>query len=119
MVNRLICQPVFAAYIYSNSVINSFSIITTEANEVMAMIHNTKKRMPLIICNEDWRQWIDPKTTKEEIQELLKPSPDDILSFHTISKDISYRDRNTNYPEIQNEVIYQAITGEVDLFSKT
>jgi putative SOS response-associated peptidase YedK len=29
--------------------------LTTEANELMAEIHNTKKRMPVIVANEnDW-----------------------------------------------------------------
>jgi len=54
------------------------------------MIHNSKKRMPLII-GENWRRWVDPKTIKEEIQALLKPSANEILSYHTISKDISHR----------------------------
>jgi len=64
------------------------------------MIHNSKKRMPLII-GENWRRWVDPKTIKEEIQALLKPSANEILSYHTISKDISHRNIDTNYTEMQ------------------
>jgi putative SOS response-associated peptidase YedK len=93
----------------TGEVINSFSIVTTEANEIMAMIHNTKKRMPLILPNEVWRQWVDLKTTKEEIQAMLKPSANEILSYHTISKDISHSNLDTNYPEIQKEVLYPEI----------
>lgn len=93
----------------TGEVINSFAIVTTEANEIMAMIHNSKKRMPLILSGENWRQWVDPKTTKEEIQALLKPSANELLSYHTISKDISHRNRDTNYPEIQKEVLYPEI----------
>ena len=51
----------------------------------------------------------DPKTTKDEIQALLKPSPNEILSYHTISMDISSRFTDNNYPEIQNEVLYPDI----------
>ena len=93
----------------TGEIISSFSIITTEANSVMAMIHNSKKRMPLILDDKGWRQWIDPKTTKEEIQELMKPSPNEILKYHTISKDISSRNTDNNYPEIQDEVLYPEI----------
>ncbi len=93
----------------TGEIINSFSIITTEANDVMAMIHNSKKRMPLILSDEGWQQWIDPKTTKEELQALLKPSANEILSYHTISKDISHRNQDTNYPEIQKEVLYPEV----------
>lgn len=33
-------------------IIKSFSIVIKPANSVMAMIHNVKKRMPLILDNE-------------------------------------------------------------------
>jgi len=49
---------------------------------------------------------VDPK---EEIQALLKPSPNEILSYHTISKDISHRNIDSNNPEIQKEVFYPKI----------
>jgi putative SOS response-associated peptidase YedK len=75
------------------------------------MIHNSKKRMPLILNGEDWRQWLEPKTTKEEIKALLIPSANEILRCHTISKDISHRNLDTNYPEIQKEVLYPEIGG--------
>ena len=78
----------------------------------MAMIHNSSKngkRMPLILINEDWQQWIEPKTTKEEIQALLKPSPDNIIGYHTISKAISHKNVDSNYPEIQKVVNYPEI----------
>lgn len=39
----------------TGEMINSFTIITTEANELMSEIHNIKKRMPIIVDNEfDW-----------------------------------------------------------------
>jgi putative SOS response-associated peptidase YedK len=72
----------------------------------MAMIHNSKNRMPLILDENGLKQWITPKTTKDEIQALLNPAPNEILSYHTISKDISNRRINSNYPEIQKEVTY-------------
>ncbi len=65
--------------------------------------------MPLILSGENWRQWLEPKTTKEEIKAWLKPSANEILSYHTISKDISHRNLDTNYPEIQKEVLYPEI----------
>ena len=36
--------------------LQSFSIITTEANEIMATIHN---RMPVIVPRRDWLEWLD------------------------------------------------------------
>jgi len=89
----------------TGELISSFSIITTEANEVMAMI-NSKKRMPLQLNDEDWRRWLDPTASQSEIQALLKPAASEALSFHTISRKISNHNLDSNYPEIQTEVNY-------------
>lgn len=62
-------QEIFAfAGIYSNwknpntgELVNSYSIITTEANELMSEIHNNKKRMPVILKQEDRNNWLSGK----------------------------------------------------------
>ncbi len=38
--------------------IGSYSIITTQANELMSEIHNTKQRMPLILHHRDQKAWL-------------------------------------------------------------
>lgn len=47
-----------------------FTIITTEANEEIAEIHN---RMPVIITKDDISSWLDPKGEKTELKSLLQP----------------------------------------------
>ncbi|MGA9325765.1 MAG: SOS response-associated peptidase [Salegentibacter sp.] len=42
----------------SNQLINSYSILTTEANELMSKIHNNKKRMPVVLRKEDRNNWL-------------------------------------------------------------
>ncbi|MBZ9629758.1 SOS response-associated peptidase [Salegentibacter sp. LM13S] len=42
----------------TNELINSYSIITTEANELMSEIHNNKKRMPVVLKKEDQSNWL-------------------------------------------------------------
>lgn len=44
--------------IESGEIIKTYSIVTTEANELMAKIHNTKKRMPLILKREEEATWL-------------------------------------------------------------
>lgn len=59
-------QQIFAfAGIYSHwknpetgELINSYSILTTEANELMSKIHNNKKRMPVVLKKEDREKWL-------------------------------------------------------------
>jgi putative SOS response-associated peptidase YedK len=43
----------------TGELINSYSIITTEANELMSEIHNTKKRMPVILGNHNELDWLN------------------------------------------------------------
>jgi putative SOS response-associated peptidase YedK len=43
----------------SNEILNSFTIITSEANDFMAEIHNSKKRMPLILNANDEENWLN------------------------------------------------------------
>ncbi|UOK43408.1 SOS response-associated peptidase [Flavobacterium enshiense] len=38
---------------------NTYAILTTEANPLMAEIHNTKKRMPVILKREDEVKWLE------------------------------------------------------------
>jgi putative SOS response-associated peptidase YedK len=38
---------------------NSYTILTTDANPLMAEIHNTKKRMPVLLQVEDEAKWLE------------------------------------------------------------
>lgn len=65
-----------------------FSLVTTTANSIMSAIHNTKKRMPTILPEEQAYQWIQPNISKEEITRLAAFSiPSTQLSATTIHKD--------------------------------
>ncbi len=44
---------------FDNSIVNSYAIITTQANELMSEIHNTKQRMPVILKKEDEQHWLN------------------------------------------------------------
>jgi len=47
---------------------NTFTILTTEANQLMAEIHNSKKRMPLILHHDEEKVWLDGLL---EIQDVM------------------------------------------------
>ena len=42
----------------TGQIVNSYTIITTEANPFMAEIHNSKKRMPVILTKENENLWL-------------------------------------------------------------
>jgi putative SOS response-associated peptidase YedK len=70
----------------SGEILRSFSVITTPANEVMARIHNTKKRMPAILNKEDEKAWINPTLSAEKALQFLQPFPSKLLSAYTVEK---------------------------------
>ena len=53
--------------------LRSFTILTTEPNELTAKIHN---RMPVIVQREDYARWLDPKVKEyEKLSDILAPYP--------------------------------------------
>jgi putative SOS response-associated peptidase YedK len=50
--------------------LQSFSIITTEANELMSEIHT---RMPVILHPRDWARWLDRTVLEQPPIDLLRP----------------------------------------------
>src|SRR5688572_3969459 len=53
----------------------SFAVITTDANALMAPVHD---RMPVILDEEAIAWWLDPKAEPAELATLLRPAaPDD------------------------------------------
>lgn len=88
---------------------HSFSIITCEANPLLAKIHNKKKRMPVILPKDKERQWLDVSLSADEAQTLLVPYDDQELKAHTISKLISHKQNNTNVPQVIQQFHYQEL----------
>ncbi len=78
----------------------TFSIITTDANELLAFIHNKKKRMPVILEREEERDWIDKGLSRQDIQGFLRPYDDDQMKGYTISKLISIPGKEKDVPAI-------------------
>ena len=84
----------------------TFSILTTEANALMAQIHNTKKRMPVILSREGETEWLRTGLSREEIIALTKPLDDTLMSAHPISRLITSRSSNRNVAVIQEVYNY-------------
>jgi putative SOS response-associated peptidase YedK len=71
----------------------TYSIITTEPNKEMKVIHN---RMPVILHPETEADWLEPsKTTKEAIEPLLRPYEDNGLELSKVSAAVNST-RNNN-----------------------
>ena len=67
--------------------LQSFTIITTEPNELMRSIH---RRMPVILSREDEEQWLACSNVPfYKVQRLLKPFQAQLMAAHEISKRIN------------------------------
>lgn len=65
--------------------IRSFTILTTEPNDLLRPIHD---RMPLILPTERWSPWLDPEwegpSGAEEIAEWSTPAPEKSLRAYAV-----------------------------------
>jgi putative SOS response-associated peptidase YedK len=58
----------------TGEMINTYTILTTAANELMSIIHNSKKRMPIILNPEDENLWLSGEELQQkEIQLVATP----------------------------------------------
>jgi putative SOS response-associated peptidase YedK len=72
--------------------IRSATIITTDANDVVAPIHN---RMPVILRPEDYDLWLDPDfDEKELLTSLLKPYPAEAMEAYPVSRRVNRPSNN-------------------------
>jgi putative SOS response-associated peptidase YedK len=66
--------------------LRTFTIITTQPNELVASIHN---RMPAILLPEHEALWLDDAAQQEAWLDLLRPYPADLLTAYPVSKRVN------------------------------
>ncbi len=73
--------------------LNTFSIVTTKGNKLLAKIHNNPKlegpRMPLIlpqVLEDKWLNSIEDELDVKSIQELIREYPDEELDAYTVRR---------------------------------
>jgi putative SOS response-associated peptidase YedK len=93
----------------SGEIIHTYAIITTRANELMELVHNKKKRMPLIIEPEKAMKWLDPNLSDDEIKTYFQPFDADKLNATPIKK-INPRLQYENDPGVTVYYHYQELS---------
>lgn len=98
--------------------LNTFAIVTTSGNKLLAKIHNNPKlqgpRMPLILPEELEEKWlveIEDDLDVKKVQELIQSYPEDELTFHTVDK-LRGKEYAGNIPEISEEINYPELEFE-------
>lgn len=72
----------------AGTVVPTVSIVTTEANPMMRVIHNNPKasgpRMPFVVPPELDELWLDPETERERIEGIIGPYDEALLEAYTV-----------------------------------
>lgn len=61
---------IWESWHHGEQLIESFSIVTTEANKLMAPIHD---RMPVILDSDLFGEWLDPNAEPEFLESVIQP----------------------------------------------
>ena len=87
----------------SGEIVQTFSVLTTEANPLMAKIHNRGKRMPVIIQPGSEKAWLDFTLEPEQ---LFPSFPEDKMEAWSVSRLLTSRTENKNVPGVQSPFVY-------------
>ncbi|MEX2370016.1 MAG: SOS response-associated peptidase [Bacteroidales bacterium] len=90
----------------NSDVVQTFSIITTRANPLMEKIHNTKKRMPVLLPENQEQQWIDQSLSEKEADNLLLPMDEQQLNAYSVTNGISKPEYDRTSSTTLNKVDY-------------
>ena len=75
--------------------LETFSILTTDANEVLDPIHN---RMPVILEPKDYSRWLEPAAVERLPVDLLRPFPAERMTAWPVSERVG--NVRNNDPEL-------------------
>ena len=68
------------------------AIITTEANSIVASLHD---RMPVMLFRSEEDQWLNTNSTEKELLSLLNPYPAESTSYYQVSKKVNSVQNNS------------------------
>lgn len=81
--------------------ISTFSVITTKANPLLEKIHNTQKRMPVVLPREMEIVWLQNDLDRGKIQSLLQPYNSDEMEAYPVPRIVNKLGFNTENPEVK------------------
>jgi len=98
-------DPLTGQYYYS------YAVLTTRANELMSEIHNSKKRMPVIIPRAYEKTWLSRGLSKADVMDLCRPIDSGLMRAHTIARLISQKGADTNVQSVNQPYNYVEQSG--------
>lgn len=92
LIRRVDTEPMMLACIWENwqqpeysGWYRSFSIVTTQANALMATLHD---RMPVVLDEKDWPVWLGEE--EGDYAAVMQPYDAEQMEMYRVSRDVSY-----------------------------
>lgn len=106
-------EPFFFAGIWNQwtneetgEIIFSYAVLTTEANDLMAKIHNSKKRMPIILKQENAKEYLGDFDMEGKWRALTSSVSSEDMEAYPISKAITSKTLHPNRKEVSEKYSY-------------
>ena len=110
-VHRADNEPLIFAGIYT--VIDTyvtFSILTTKASLLLAKVHNSKKRQPVMLQDHQVSLWLSNQLDSNAINQIIEtPLPDNMLEAYPVSKALFSPKEDSNIKSITNKASYSEL----------
>jgi putative SOS response-associated peptidase YedK len=90
----------------SKFTLKTYSIVTTKANPLLEIVHNKRKRMPVLLQSDDEKRWLNIDLDKEEVDSLLVSYDESQMEAYSVSRLIKSRNVSRNVPEVIKPMTY-------------
>ena len=87
------------------------TILTVDANPFFAEVHNKRKRMPLVLADDLYEDWLDDGLNQSQLNELMAFGfTSNEFKAHPVTRDLYKKGIDTNSPEfiapVDNETLF-------------
>ncbi len=101
---------------YDDMVRNTVAIVTTDPNPRLAWIHNRPKasegpRMPFIIGDSCYSDWLDTSLMPSEVLGMIQPYPEELLTDYPVDR-LRGKSYPGNVPEIMKPHHYPQLSSQ-------
>lgn len=90
----------------TGEIMKTCSVITTTANHLLERVHNTKKRMPVILRREDESRWLDGNLDEEKVRSMLRPYNANEMEANPVQRIVNKLGYNTADPQVLERFVY-------------
>jgi putative SOS response-associated peptidase YedK len=91
--------------------VRTFSLITTRANSLLEQVHNTQKRMPVILSLENEKLWVRKDLDQNTIRPMMAPYRSELMEAYPVSRIVNKLGYNTSDQSVVLKQEYPGLPG--------